>query len=431
MSRLSDTLRPLVAHPRDSSHVLALAALVAPGLGMLAPLGLAPLLIAAVLGVLVLEWRDRVWRVFPRALGAILALICGWAALSALWAVDPMRSLFSAAQLTLNTLGGVVLVGAALRLRSRPEAARRIGVALAAGIAIGFALFAVGLVSGRRLPALLRAIEDPNFLQYYRVEIQVFNRGVTIAALAALPAMMFLWPGGGRRVIGAGSALLVAMMLVSKALAAKLLLVIDLIAPALFRGMGRRAGVVLGAVLVAMVAVVPLAAVNLPPPQVSITWLFLPYSSHHRLTIWGFVAERIAERPVLGWGMDSSRAIPGAEDEQVVVAEMPRGSGNWVRIPEQNLPLHPHNAVLQWWLELGAVGALLFAALLVRLSRIALGAADGAVPRTCVGALLLGGFAISTVSFGFWQSWWQCTLWFLAAWAAALAPAYLRGESRS
>lgn len=430
MSRLSDTLRPLAAHPRDSSHVLALAALVAPGLGMLAPLGLAPLLIAAVLGVLVLEWRDRVWRVFPRALGAILALICGWAALSALWAVDPMRSLFSAAQLTLNTLGGVVLVGAALRLRSRPEAARRIGVALAAGVALALGIFAVGLVSGPRLKLLLQALGDGQFV-VYRFAIQVFNRGVTITALAALPAVMFLWLEGRRRAAGTGGILLAAMMLISKALAAKLLLVIDLAAPLLFRGSGRRAGLVLGALLASTVAAIPLAAVNLPPPQVSAGWAFLPYSSHHRLAIWGFVAERIAERPVLGWGMDSSRAIPGAEDEQIVFLEIPRGSGNRVKVPEQNLPLHPHNAVLQWWLELGAVGALLFAALLVRLSRIALGAADGAVPRTCVGALLLGGFAISTVSFGFWQSWWQCTLWFLAAWAAALAPAYLRGESRS
>jgi O-antigen ligase len=430
MNRLLDTLRPLAARPWDSSHVLALAALVGPGLGMLAPLGLAPLLIAAALGVLALEWRDRVWRAFPRAIAAILALICCWAALSALWAVDPPRSVFAAAQLTLNTLGGVVLVGAALRLRSRRGAARRIGVALVAGVALAVGIFAVGLVTGPRLKLLWQALGDGQFV-VYRFAIQVFNRGVTITALAALPAVMFLWLGGRRRAAGTGGILLAAMMLISKALAAKLLLVIDLAAPLLFRGSGRRAGLVLGALLAAMVAAIPLAAVNLPPPQVSADWAFLPYSSHHRLTIWEFVAERIAERPILGWGMDSSRAIPGAEDERIVFLEIPRGSGNRVRVPEQNLPLHPHNAVLQWWLELGAVGALLFAALLIRLTGSALAATGGTAPRICVGALLLGGCAISTVSFGFWQSWWQCTLWFLAAWAAALAPVYLQGESRS
>lgn len=430
MSRFLATLRPLAARPWDSSHVLALVALVAPGLGMRAPLGMAPLLIAAALGVLALEWRERVWRAFPRSIAAILALICGWAALSALWAVDPVRSVLAAAQLALNTLGGAVLVGAALRLRSRPEAVSRIGLALAVGVALGLAVFAVGLVSGPRLALLRQALHDRDFVAY-RFAIQVFNRGVTIAALAALPALAFLWSRGRRRAAGGGGALLVAMMLVSKAVAAKLLLVIDLAAPVLFRGTGRRAGIVLGAVLASMVAAIPLAAINLPPPQVSIAWPFLPFSSHHRLTIWGFVAERIAERPVLGWGMDSSRAIPGAEDEQVVRVEVPPGSGEWAQLTEQNLPLHPHNAVLQWWLELGAVGALLFAVLLARLSRMALGAANGATHRTWLGALLLGGCAISAVSFGFWQSWWQCTLWFLAAWAAALSPAYLQGESRS
>ena len=34
-------------------------------------------------------------------------------------------------------------------------------------------------------------------------------------------------------------------------------------------------------------------------------------SAGHRLLIWSFTGNRIAEHPVLGWGLDSSRAIPG------------------------------------------------------------------------------------------------------------------------
>ena len=72
-------------------------------------------------------------------------------------------------------------------------------------------------------------------------------------------------------------------------------------------------------------------------------------SAGHRLLIWSFVGERIAERPLLGWGLDASRAIPGGKEE--------------IRPGLTRLPLHPHNAALQVWLELGMPGALLAALL--------------------------------------------------------------------
>ena len=62
-------------------------------------------------------------------------------------------------------------------------------------------------------------------------------------------------------------------------------------------------------------------------------------SAGHRLWIWSFAGDRIAERPLTGWGLDASRSIPGGKDP--------------IRPGETWLPLHPHNASLQLWLELG------------------------------------------------------------------------------
>ena len=70
-------------------------------------------------------------------------------------------------------------------------------------------------------------------------------------------------------------------------------------------------------------------------------------SAGHRLLIWRFTGARIAERPWLGWGLDAARAVPGGDVE--------------ARPGEKFLPLHPHNAALQTWLELGVPGAMLFA----------------------------------------------------------------------
>jgi O-antigen ligase len=83
-------------------------------------------------------------------------------------------------------------------------------------------------------------------------------------------------------------------------------------------------------------------------------------SAAHRLLIWDFVSERIAERPLLGWGMDSSRAVPGGTghpDAAMLAAFGLAAKSDWFSYA-QLLPLHPHNLALQVWLELGAVGAL-------------------------------------------------------------------------
>jgi O-antigen ligase len=128
----------------------------------------------------------------------------------------------------------------------------------------------------------------------------------------------------------------------------------------------------------------------------------LTVSIFHRAVIWAFVAERIAEKPVLGWGMHASRDMPGGHSKITEIAE--------------KIPLHPHNAPLQIWLELGAVGALAFAALLAWLAR----KTAGPPLRQAVSvATLVTAVMVASLSYGIWQGWWVATLWLLAALAAA------------
>lgn len=102
-----------------------------------------------------------------------------------------------------------------------------------------------------------------------------------------------------------------------------------------------------------------------------------------RLNIWSFAAAKIVEKPWMGWGLDASRTFGSA------------------------ISLHTHDAALQIWLELGAVGAVIAAAVwigiwsliegLARRDRTAAAAAAGAA----VAYLTIGG-----LSFGVWQEWW-------------------------
>ncbi len=124
------------------------------------------------------------------------------------------------------------------------------------------------------------------------------------------------------------------------------------------------------------------------------------FSMWHRLEIWWFVGTRIRKRPWFGWGLDSSRAIPGGD------ALTPDGPA-W-------LPLHPHNMPLQAWLELGAPGAILLA-LFVGWLWLALPAKPW--PRLYAAAAAGSLAAAQTVAlggYGAWQEWWIATE-FLAA----------------
>jgi O-antigen ligase len=123
----------------------------------------------------------------------------------------------------------------------------------------------------------------------------------------------------------------------------------------------------------------------------------LPQSALHRLEMWEFVAGRIEERPLLGYGLDGSRVLPGA-------AEPYRLGGGQV------MGLHPHNAPLQIWVELGLPGAAFAGfALFVIFRRI--GAA--ARSRSCAAAGIGAGvtaLTIASLSFGIWQTWWLASL---------------------
>ncbi|MHA1569410.1 MAG: O-antigen ligase family protein, partial [Alphaproteobacteria bacterium] len=175
------------------------------------------------------------------------------------------------------------------------------------------------------------------------------------------------------------------------------------------------------ALAIAATLAAPFAATTfMAPARVDRALPGLPTSGFHRLEIWQFVATRVAERPVLGWGFDSSRTLPGG---QARPSER-TGGGAALDKAAVVLPLHPHNAFLQWWLELGLPGALLGALFLALLFRALLRRASPAPGGAVMAGLIATALVIANLSYGIWQGWWQAALWFAAAFAvAALRPA--------
>jgi O-antigen ligase len=169
-----------------------------------------------------------------------------------------------------------------------------------------------------------------------------------------LPMTAFLW-GSGRRLLGIAAAFATgATVFLLDGTAAKTALLLSLPVAALLCWRRRVVARIAAALSVVAILTSPLTLPLLADdPLVLRDADTVKTSLAHRFYIWDFTGKRIAERPLLGWGLDSARAIPGGKE--------------LIRLDQERLPLHPHNAPLQVWLELGVPAAVLFAQLLGRL----------------------------------------------------------------
>lgn len=78
----------------------------------------------------------------------------------------------------------------------------------------------------------------------------------------------------------------------------------------------------------------------------------------YRLHIWEFVVDKITEKPFLGYGAGASKRL-GTDDVGTLQDKKFGELG-------EPIPVHPHNAILQVWLEFGFAGALFIFLLIAR-----------------------------------------------------------------
>lgn len=404
--------------PENTAIVIfALALLVTPILAVVSALALAP--VAGILGLVALAaaWRgDELTRI-PWAVLALPAALAIWATASLIWSPLPGLGASTLLRVGLLTLGGMATVHLALRIPARwlPLLA----VLLTIGCAIG-----LSMLSGE-------ALTDNGLSGWYSVQRGMkplphgaksqMNRGATVLAVLIWPIVLLLWRQRGRWWALALGAFALATLWVGDSMAAHLALSVGCAVFALAMFAPRAIVMLVRAGLVALVLAGPVAALHAPTPPATVTTMpWLASSAHHRLLVWQFAATRIAERPLLGWGMDGSRAIPGGDEPINVQWRTPTGEDVYLTGPK--LPLHPHNAVLQWWLELGLVGALLMTTFLWQVAGLA-GCLTRPSSRAAALACFTAGLTVSMVSYGWWQNWWQAALWLGATLCALQAGA--------
>lgn len=309
------------------------------------------------------------------------------------------------------------------------EARRFLMWTLVAGIGIAILLLMVETASGNGIKVLLGG---PAFSE----RPSTYHRAASVLAVLAGPLAAAIWSRGHPKAAILLSCILVAAIAVHASTAALVAVCVGLTATALAAVSARLAAAFGILALVASGLVVPVIA-TAPKAVSAVTEAFpVPdyFSFQHRIVIWSFATDRSAERPWLGWGVRSSRYIPGADmvigdhiaDRPALQPLVPMT----VRRPTATvMPLHPHNAPLQARLELGLAGfGLLVLAVSAALWRAA---SNGKTVRVAMLGGALAALAIWSLSFGLWQSWWIASVLLTVVLSASLAETPEERAARS
>ena len=384
------------------SAVALFVVVMTPLLAYLAPLGFAPLL--ALAGLLVLPGLKLSRAAAPPLL--ILVALALWAAVSMTWSADAidvtkLKGYGDIESLTaLKLFLQVATYGAAVvALRGLSDVgARRAGTVLAYGMVLLAVVAALDSLTGaaiyQRLHLATGEAIRPD-LAMVKVSLSTY-----IQALLFWPVALILSRRSRPLLIWLLAAAVIATSMICSSDACVLALILGGLAWLAVRMFGGVAAKVLVGLVAAPFVLAPLAVlVGVETGLIAKLHALVPPSWDARLNIWTFAADHIQTHPFRGWGLDASRTFGLA------------------------IPLHPHNAELQVWLELGAIGAALAGVFFCWLAYGAVRLAERSRGEAAMAAgSLVSYLVIGGLSFGIWQEWWLA-LGALALVACGLARA--------
>lgn len=321
----------------------------------------------------------------------LMGLLFDLPLISFIWSITPKDS-FTCALGMVALVGGAIIAANACKVIEPPSP--RVAKWFACSLLLACVLVMLEMLpEGGAVQMLLKVAgnEDIYFLD------KTINRTLCALAMLVWPAMLALRNAGYSK-----SAWLVMLPVV--------------VAPIfLLHSLSAKMGIVAGVAVWALVARFPQAVprtLRFAVPAILLLWPVaftfgqealtsssfynrLPISSQHRVEIWHFTLGKVAEKPLLGWGMNTARSIPGH-------AELNEHG-------RTNMPLHPHNSIMQLLLEQGIIGLLLNVMAVALLLRHWQQVVTTPGLREAVGASIVAYIAIGFTAFGLWQTWWAAT----------------------
>lgn len=344
-----------------------------------------------------------VWSFF--ALGA-------FAALSALWAERP--------DLPLATGGFVfvIVMATVLIARTIANASKAVALHMAEGVCIGLALGlaylifeyasgnaikiaivnAIGLGPGDIKPASYYVWKDGDLV---RVKKNAMTRNTAIVSMMLWPALLVMTSAFQWRLRHVVAALLASLavvaVMVSPHETSKVAVIVSAAVFALALVSVKWARMALMAGWVAACLLVVPAVLAIESMKLHETSEWFDKHAKSRVGIWSLTAEKALEQPVIGVGARMTYVLgpefmENADEEELVKDGVKR-----------RMSRHAHNAYLQTWYELGAVGALLLSAIGIALVWAIARLPAAAQPFAC--ATFATCMVMAGMSYGMWQGW--------------------------
>ena len=367
----------------------------------------------------------------PLPVASMLAL-AAWGLVTVLWAADRGEAIGKVAMLAAFVLG--VQMVQAVRSDLPDELLRQLVRAAFIAFAAALAFLCVEEVSGHLIKRMLITVlpwigpsaKHAGYANYRGTWELIYaahltNRNMAAIVLTLWPMLLVAWHirvghmgAGERRWLTPLAVLAVAAAaILSSRHETSLVALVASVATFLIVRQWPRRGLEMVAVgwLAATLLVVPIAGWAFGSAGLhQASWL--PHTARQRVILWGYTAQQVALRPILGVGVDSTKPLDARRGPQV---ETPPGYVYQLRTGP-----HGHNVFLQTWYELGAPGALLLCAFglatLVAISRLT------ATALPAMAAAFVSATITAAFSWGMWQS------WFMAAFALSAVLCLLAVE---
>lgn len=333
------------------------------------------------------------------------------ATLSALWSADASYALEKAGKIFCVLAPGILFI-AALR---RVDFSLRLPFILCLLVGAGGFLIGIDYLTGLHGAGYVTGVSpDTAGLE------NKYNRSLVVLSFAFLPCAVMFWRSAGieriqkQAVLGFMAAGFLLALSQTSSQTAQISFAVSIAFFVLFPVRKWAAWAIISVLIGILILSAPFAIEKVRgffPEQIHGRSFLTEASIPHRLEVWHFAATEILKKPVAGHGVDSMRFMT---------------ADTYMTYMNSNHVLHPHNAVMQVWVEFGVIGALLltgFAGFLLReISRAP------AYIRPLWMTAFMGALCASVTGYGLWQGW-QLGLFVFLAGLCTVAVKYQPSES--
>lgn len=333
------------------------------------------------------------------ALGAVLS-ISVLALLSSLWSVDVHRGWQMAMRATAVMLSGILLITAVQNLDV--AALKKYLWLIPSALVVAAILIVIDQKSGNPIYRFLHGHLPPS----EHINRSVYNRASSIIILMLLPSMaIFIHHLDWKRMTGLLAVSVLPLLIVTDSQSAQLALGLALILWGFFPYGHKQAWYVFAGLIFALALAAPFISIwmynHIAQAMEAIPMLGTGGAySGARLEIWDYISRYALKSPLYGFGMEATRNVQGFDSAEIY--------------QKGNVILHPHNFMLQIWIEFGVIGALLMASLLsgfILLMQRTLIYTEARIALPSLVACL----SIASTGYGIWQAWWIGTLFTVSA----------------